>query len=126
MPIVGMNYYNSFLALWITGPEGEALAELTNELFAVFNDALEAIYGAAGVPVADVERTYKSNNWNGNRYPTNVRFICRYTLMCQRAGPQRLRPGHSRAPQTDIYPSNGGYERIMKAFLRAMKGAGIL
>jgi len=87
VPIVGMNYYNSFLAFWVTGNAGKALAAATNNLFLVFNDTLEAIYGGAGVPVADVERAYKSFNWSGNKYPTNVRFICRLTLMCERAGP---------------------------------------
>ncbi|HKY63948.1 MAG TPA: SGNH/GDSL hydrolase family protein, partial [bacterium] len=54
-PVIGMNYYNTFLNAWFSGPQGQALVQATVGLQAVFNnDVLGRVYGLNGFPVADV------------------------------------------------------------------------
>ena len=49
VPIVGMNFYDPFLAAWLQGPAGQALARLSVQLVTQYNDLLEAAYqGAPG------------------------------------------------------------------------------
>ena len=118
VPIVAMNYYNPNLAFWITGPAGEALATQSLGLTTVFNGTLEAIYGAFDVPVADVETTFKTFKTGGGDPPTNVRSVCRWTLMCEKSGPNYvLSDFDPETPelQTDIHPSNTGYSKIAGA-----------
>ncbi len=57
VPIVGMNYYNPFLAAWLAPvppPAGAELAKESAEKLAAFNELLGAIYRFFRVPVADV------------------------------------------------------------------------
>ena len=118
VPIVAMNYYNPNLAFWITGPAGEALATQSLGLTTVFNGTLEAIYGAFDVPVADVETTFKTFKTGGGDPPTNVLSVCRWTLMCEKSGPNYvLSDFDPETPelQTDIHPSNKGYSKIAGA-----------
>ncbi len=125
VPIVGMNYYNPNLAFWIVDP---ALAEASLALTAPFNGTLEVIYGAFGVPVADVESAFKTFKTEGT-VPTNVRAACRYTLMCERQGNALVLsdfdPG-APGPQTDIHPSNKGYKKIASTFAELIEGLGLL
>ncbi len=119
VPIVAMNYYNPNLAFWITGPAGEVLATQSLGLTTVFNGTLEAVYGAFGVPVADVETAFKTFMTGGGAVPTNVRAVCRYTLMCEKDGSQFVLSDYdpvSPGPQTDIHPSNKGYQKIASTF----------
>ena len=116
VPIVGMNYYNPNLAWWLTGPAGQALAGQTLGLTTVFNGTLEAVYSAMGVPVADVERAFKTFKTKG-KVPKNVKEVCKLTLMCEKSHGtyvlsdyDPVEPG----PQTDIHPSNKGYRKIAK------------
>src|SRR5262245_5224228 len=44
VPIIGMNYYNPFLPVWLTGPEGQEIAQDSAEKLAAFNGLLGAIY----------------------------------------------------------------------------------
>jgi lysophospholipase L1-like esterase len=89
-PIIGMNYYNTFLASWLTGPEGEAFAMQSALLAAFFNTALGDVYGAFGVPVADVAGAFRSNDFEPlvpfpppfNVVPINVALLCQWTYMC--------------------------------------------
>lgn len=129
VPIVAMNYYNPNLAFWVTGAEGRALAAASLDLTALFNGTLEAVYGAFGVPVADVEKAFRTFNTRGPGVPKNVKQICRLTLMCERqAGGLVLsdydpvEPG----PQSDIHPSNHGYRVIAKTFHRLIHSTGAL
>jgi lysophospholipase L1-like esterase len=130
VPIVAMNYYNPNLAWWITGAEGQALAAASNELAATGNDVLEDVYAAFGVTVADVERWFRTFDERGKDYPLNVRYVCRYTGMCERVakGVYTLSDydPSTDGPQTDIHPNNRGYKRIASAFIQAMTKAGIL
>jgi len=89
--IVGMNYYNTFLASWLAGNKvladrSEGLARMLN------NDVLGQTYAAFYVPVADVAGAFDSNNFADMvplptpvgplMIPQNVALICFWTHMC--------------------------------------------
>lgn len=129
VPIVAMNYYNPNLAFWITGPAGEELATQSLALTAVFNGTLQAVYDAFGVPVADVGAAFGTFKTGGGDPPTNVRRICRLTLMCEKVGAtfvlSDFNPG-APGPQTDIHPSNQGYGKIAAAHTELIDDLGLI
>ena len=129
VPIVAMNYYNPNLAFWITGPEGQALATQSQALTAVFNETLETVYAAFGVPVVDVAEAFRTSQDGGGDPPRNVREVCRLTLMCEKSGRNYILSDYdpvTPGPQTDIHPSDRGYDRIAKEHLRLVKGLDLL
>jgi len=92
-PIVGMNYYNTFLAAWLTGPDGQQLAMASAQLAQLLNNGvLGLIYNGFGVPVADVAGAFMSNDFttlvgfpapgSEDMVPVNVALICKWTYMC--------------------------------------------
>lgn len=116
-PIVGMNYYNPYLAAWIEGvpPDGDAgpqFAELTNTLAMALNNlALKPAYAAFGVPVADVFTAFRSTRWQMvDGWPFNVFRICQFTWMCS---------------DLDIHPNRRGHGVIAGVFQRILEGYGI-
>jgi len=116
VPIVGTNYYNPNLAFWIVDP---AIADASQALVPLFNGTLEAVYGAFGVPVADVATAFKTFKARGNP-PVNVKAVCRLTLMCERQGGELVLSDYDPVepgPQTDIHPSNKGYRKIANSIL---------
>jgi lysophospholipase L1-like esterase len=126
VPIVAMNYYNPNLAYWIVDP---ALAEASLALTPVFAGTLEAVYGAFGVPVADVATAFKTYNTSGAKVPANVRAICLYTGMCEKAGPDYVLSDYdpdAPGPQTDIHPSDKGYKKIAATFAELIADLGLL
>jgi len=83
--IVGMNYYDPFLAVWLQGPEGQALAAASEKLTVDFNALLGSMYGAFGVPVADVQSAFQTTNSTPVPplgVPVNVILVCSWTWMC--------------------------------------------
>ena len=81
VPIVGMNYYDPRLVTWLANP-----ATLPGEVAAAvaFNNFLESVYAAVGVPVADVEQAYLTTNTTlVGGVPVDVRVICTLTWMCK-------------------------------------------
>jgi len=93
-PIVGVNYYNTFLAFWLTGSDGKVLAMQSAALANMLNnDVLGLIYGAFGIDVADVATAFQSNDFTTMvpfppphvSVPLNVALICRLTWMCAAA-----------------------------------------
>jgi lysophospholipase L1-like esterase len=94
VPIVGMNYYNPFLAAWLQGPAGQPLARLTTDLLVRYNDALEGVYRSAGMPVANVQDAFSTTDFDTlvtlpdlGQVPVNVARICQWTWMCAPPGP---------------------------------------
>jgi len=83
--IVVSNYYNPFLAAWLTGPEGQLLAQQSAVLQDALNGLIAANAGAVGAEVADVASAFRSDDWAtypGTSLPTNVVVICQTTYMC--------------------------------------------
>lgn len=91
-PIVGMNYYNTFLAAWLTAG-GQPLAIASADLANVLNyGVLGPIYDGFRIPVADVASSFMSNDFatmvefpfpgSGFYVPVNVALICNWTYMC--------------------------------------------
>lgn len=125
VPIVAMNYYNPNLAYWLVDP---ALAEAALALSVPFTGTLEALYGAFGVPVADVESAFKTFATNGTP-PRNVRTVCLYTLMCERVGDGYVLSDYdpvAPGPQTDIHPSDAGYKKIADVHRKLIDALGLL
>jgi lysophospholipase L1-like esterase len=106
--IVGMNYYDPFLAAWVFGPSGQALATFSLPLVRGFNLALETVYQALQVPVANVAATFRINNPVGVT-PQNVALALAWTWMS--APPPR---------GPDVHPNALGYAAIASAFAKAI------
>jgi hypothetical protein len=113
-----MNFYDPFLAAWLQGPDGQALARVSVQLVTRYNDLLEAAYQGAGVPVANVQDAFSTTNFddlatlpNLGPVPINVARICQWTWMC--APPPRGPNVHGR-PE--------GYWVMAGAFLVALAG----
>ena len=83
VPIVAMNYYNPLAAFWFQDP---LLANQTNMLQGFVNSALEGVYDAYGVPVADVAAAFMSGDLVtdefGQTIPDSLDLLCAWTWMC--------------------------------------------
>jgi lysophospholipase L1-like esterase len=103
--IVGMNYYDPFLAAWELGGNGQSLALQSLAAATDFNVLLGAVYQAFDVPVADVARAFRIYNFlpvPGENVPVNVFLTLTWTWM------SALTP--------DIHPNAAGYAVIAGAF----------
>jgi lysophospholipase L1-like esterase len=113
MPIVGMSLYNPFLGAWLTGPDGQAFAELsTFQGIVPINDLLRAIFLAGGASVADVEGAFATTDFTTivslpgvGDVPLNVARICLWTWIC---APAPLGP--------DNHANATGYGVMARAF----------
>jgi len=115
VPIIGMNYYNPFLAAWLSpDPAGQALAVQSNGIVGAFNGLLGSIYQVFGMPVADVATAFDTANFElvpapsppfPPMVPQNVLNVCGLTYMCQLG---------------NIHATTDGYSVITQAFLEAL------
>jgi lysophospholipase L1-like esterase len=119
VPIVGMNYYSPFLAAWLQGSAGQALARLSTELVVQYNDLLEGVYQDAGMPVANVQDAFSTTNFDTlvtlpgfGQVPVNVARVCQWTWMCV---PPPMGPNIHARPE--------GYWVIAGAFVVALAQA---
>jgi lysophospholipase L1-like esterase len=113
--IVGMNYYNPYLATWLDDAAGQTLAVESAQAVALATNALGTTYGTAGVLVADVAAAFESDDFvtmvlspqpaPNDMLPVNVANVCTFTYMCD---PAPVGP--------DIHANNAGYARIAEAF----------
>ena len=109
--ILGMNYYDPFLAEWLTGTAGQTLAQESVGLSTTFNGILDDAYAAYGVQVADVASAFHTTDFtdttslDGLTVPVNVADICNWTWMC---APAPVGP--------NIHADNTGYAKIAAAF----------
>jgi len=109
--IVGMNYYDPFLAAWLFGAQGQALAAASLPLTIQFNTALQAAYQVFQVPVADVARAFRITNTTPVLgIPLNVLIAVSWTWM---GAPPPVGP--------DVHPNAIGYAVIAGAFVRAIE-----
>jgi len=115
VPIVGMNYYDPFVAdVWFATHDAGAVQAEADSVAAFNAFVLEPIYSAAGDPVADVEAKFQVTNTtmvdtDGNGTPdtpADVAYACRWTWECF---PPPLGP--------DVHANAGGYAAIAQAFL---------
>ena len=104
----GMAYYDPFLAAWLTGAQGQAVATATVPLAAGVNSLEGTEYTAYHFKVADVFNVFKTadfvpvkNTPPYGKLPLNVSKICTWTYMCS---------------QANIHPNDTGYTEIAKAF----------
>ena len=102
VPIIGMNYYDPFLApVWF---QTMSLAALQAEVATTvgFNNFLEGIYGAFGLEVADVETAFSVTDLTlVGGTPVNVLRTCAWTWMCSVG---------------DIHANTDGYGVMAEAF----------
>jgi lysophospholipase L1-like esterase len=104
VPIIGMNYYSPFIVAWFHDP---ALAQAIVDGTVRFNNGLEAIYQAAGSPVADIETAFSMTDFTiqPDGLPLNVERVCEWTWMCAVG---------------DVHPNKDGYGAIARAFVAAL------
>jgi lysophospholipase L1-like esterase len=113
VPIIGMNYYNPFLAAWLIPEGGPDLATDANETLVAFNGLLGSIYRFFRMPVADVATAFHSADFEPLvpirfpdgavvEVPVNVATVCGYTYMCL---------------EGNIPATTDGYGLITEAFL---------
>jgi len=107
--IVGMNYYDPFLAAWLFGPSGQALASLSLSLVTAFNGELASVYRAHQVPVADVAGTFRVDNTSLRVTAPNVTLALVWTWMSAQS---------PRGP--DVHPNAFGYFAIASAFAKVI------
>lgn len=105
--IVGMNYNNPLVAAAVFGPAGQALAAFSAQATVAFNQALEAVYKALLVPVANVAATFRTNTTSVD--PVNVTIALAWTWM---GAPPPRGP--------DVHPNAIGYWAITSAFVKAI------
>lgn len=88
--VVVLDYYNPFLALWLTGPDGQRLAQTSALLQRILTSIITSAAVGAEARVADISGAFKSGDWSlvsvpgRGQIPTNVATICRLTWMCLR------------------------------------------
>jgi lysophospholipase L1-like esterase len=107
---VGLEYNDPFLADFMSGSAGPAVATATLEDMNQLNAMLNRIYSAAGIAVANVPAGFQMNVTtrievpNVGEVPENVEMTCQLTWMCQSApfGP-------------DDHPDNAGYMVIAES-----------
>ena len=118
--IAGMNLYDPFLADYLAGPDGQALAVQSVELDVSFNSLLGDSFAAFGVPVADVQAAFSTTDFTDTAtlpgvgtVPVNVARICEWTWMC---APPPIGP--------NIHADQVGYQVIAVAFQRVIRRLG--
>ena len=114
-PIVGMNYYDPFLAAYTLLPvNGPAFAQQSLVATVAFNTVLGGAYALFYVPVADVARAFQITNSTPipflNNLPLNVFLTLSWTWML---APPPFGP--------DIHPNDFGYAVIAGAFVKQIQ-----
>jgi len=107
VPIIGMNYYDSFLGAWITG--GQSFAQSSEQFVVSANTTLQSIDAAADATAADVQTAFDTTNFAltgsylGVTQPQNVANVCNWTAACQ-------------SNLTNNHPNATGYQVIAGAY----------
>jgi GDSL-like Lipase/Acylhydrolase family len=115
VPIVGLKYYDPFLAFYLQGTAGQQAARQSLSVLVAFNHELSTIYRRFHVKLADAQRAFKSFDWrpvgsyNGQTLPVNVANICNWTHMCQATGP-------------NVHPNDTGHAILAATFESRLRG----
>ena len=117
MRILGMNYYDPFLALYLKGDSANrAVATASVALADQFNGNIGAGYRRYKIRIVDVARAFDTHDTGQTTLapfgalPVNVARICKYTWMCT---PEPQGP--------DIHAKPGGYKLIARTFARRIR-----
>lgn len=115
--LVGITYYDYFLANWLKGSAGRAVARRAIPVERAMNAAITRAYCAQGVTVADVEDAFQTDVLGRTAtlprfgtLPVAVARICQWTWSCT---PQNGR--------TDDHPNAAGYRVIARAITAATR-----
>ena len=108
VPIVGMTYYDPFLAAYLLGETFLSSESLT--VTRTFNQLLEGVYQRAGDRAADVQSAFRTFDlapvpYAGTEVPLDVAVICARTWMCDYSPP-------------NIHANAAGYGVISGAFAK--------
>jgi lysophospholipase L1-like esterase len=119
VPIIGMNYYDPYIATYIIGDPTFAA---TLPGFGQINDTLEMIYRAAKSPVADVAGAFSTTDSktlvlspNFGTIPLDVARVCQWTWMCD---PTSINANFG--IPVYIHPNNTGYGIIAGSFYQVL------
>jgi lysophospholipase L1-like esterase len=118
--IAGMTYYDPFLAFYLKGGSGKALAQASQGLAKQINKDITNGYTPSNVKIADVAATFRtytpftgpgSQNatYKGQTVPVAVARICQWTWMCAPA---------PRGP--NIHANATGYKQLAKTFKKSI------
>jgi lysophospholipase L1-like esterase len=114
--IAGMNLYDPFLADYLTGAAGQALAQQSVALDVSLNKLLGAGYRAFGIRTANVQHAFRTTDFTDTTtlpgvgtVPVNVARVCDWTWMC---APSPVGP--------NIHANATGYQVIACSFERAI------
>ena len=121
VPVVGMTYYDPYLAAWYSGaffhgPPNRELARASLTVLRDLNAELKSIYGRYGAKVANVQRSYRSSNWRltgsylGTALPQNVANVCNWTHMCMTGG-----------ENPNIHATDFGHSLIATAYEKVLR-----
>jgi lysophospholipase L1-like esterase len=110
----GMNYYDPFLAVWLTGPVGQQLAQQSTALSATLNGAIKKGLVRNGFALADVAKAFSTDDFTDQvtlpgvgPVPLNVARICAWTWEC--------------TPYHDIHATPTGHAVLATAFREALR-----
>jgi len=111
---VGMNYYDPFLAAWLTGAAGQQLAQQSVTLSTAFNGAIQTGLRASGFTLANVSKTFATDDFSRQvtvpgigKLPVNVARVCEWTWEC--------------TPYHNIHANTLGYGVIAGVFERVLE-----
>ena len=116
--VYGMNYYDPFLGLWLTGPSGQTLAQQSQSLAVILNALLARLDAAGGAATADVATAFQTADFNptgtylGVTEPQNVANVCNWTLFCSGGG--------------NIHANNTGHALVAQAFAQVIDNLNIV
>ena len=106
---VGMNYYDPFLAVWLTGTAGQALAQQSVQLSTVLNGVIATGLHRNGFALADVSKAFGTDDFTDQvavpglgTLPLNVARVCAWTWEC--------------TPYRNIHANTAGYGEIATVF----------
>jgi lysophospholipase L1-like esterase len=93
VPIVGMVYYDPFLAFYLNGPSGQQAATTSLGLLYQLNSELRGAYKQYQARIAPVQKDFDTwdmsltGSFNDQTLPQDVANICNWTHMCDPTSP---------------------------------------
>jgi len=93
VPIVGMSYYDPWLAFYLHGASGQQAATASLDVLHQLNSELRTSFKEYHARIAAVQRAFASwdtaltGTFDGQTVPQNVANICNWTHMCDATNP---------------------------------------